>query len=186
MSNLKVTTRYAKSILELANEQGKLEPVYADFLSLKKAMENRDLENMVKSPIISAAKKNSVFEALFGGSFDPLTISYLKLLTLKSRESDLRGIVTDFIAQYKALKGVTSVRLISAAPLTEAVINDIRTKLLASDSTAQSLDIETIIDPSLIGGFVVEFNDKRYDASIASKLVQMKDQFKENLFVKAI
>jgi F-type H+-transporting ATPase subunit delta len=55
---------------------------------------------------------------------------------------------------------------------------------LASHTTSDQLEVETRIDPKLIGGFVVEFDDKRYDASVINKLNELRVEFKKNLYIK--
>jgi F-type H+-transporting ATPase subunit delta len=74
--------------------------------------------------------------------------------------------------------------VIAAAPLSDAVVSDLKARLLASGITNPNLDIETSVDPELIGGFVLEFDNKRYDASVASKLADLNAEFTKNLYIK--
>lgn len=184
MSVTRIATRYAKSLMELAAQQGSLEQVQADMLMLHRASQNRDLHLFLKSPIIHADKKNAALEAMFGGKLDKLTMLYLQLLVKKGREGYLPEITAEFASQYKVLKKITPVTVTSAVPLSEAVLADLRKKLLDSGITSEHLDITTKVDPELIGGFVLEFDNKRYDASIAHKLEVLKTQFTKNLYVK--
>ncbi|MEO6038900.1 MAG: ATP synthase F1 subunit delta [Saprospiraceae bacterium] len=184
MSVTRIATRYAKSLMDLAVEQGKLEQVQADMKSLHTAAQNRDLHLMLKSPIIHADKKIAVLDALFKGKLDNLTMLYLQLLVNKSREGYLPEITAEFATQYKTLKKITSVTVTSAVALSEAVLADLRKKLLASGVTSENLDITTQVDPELIGGFVLEFDNKRYDASVAHKLEELKSEFTQNLYIK--
>ena len=184
MSVTRIATRYAKSLIDLAVEQGKLTQVSTDIHSLAAAAKNRDLHLMLKSPIISADKKNAALNALFGSSMDSLTMSYLTLLVNKGREVYLSEIASEFVTQYKTMQKITSVKVISAAPLSDSVVEDLKKHLLSSGITHPNLEIETGIDPKLIGGFVLEFDDKRFDASIAQKLEEMKTQFSKNLYIK--
>ena len=87
MSSIRIATRYAKSLIELAASQGKLEAVHNDVLMLKNAVKNRDLELMLKSPVIQNDKKIAALNALFNGKVDSLTMSYLTLLVTKNREA---------------------------------------------------------------------------------------------------
>jgi len=64
------------------------------------------------------------------------------------------------------------------------VLAELKKKLLASGVTSENLDIETEVDPELIGGFVLEFDNKRYDASAAHKLDELRASFSKNLYVK--
>lgn len=184
MSVTRIATRYARSLIELAIEKNKLEAVSADLGSVREAVRHRELYLLLKSPIVHTDKKLAVLDALFKSRIDPLTLAYLHLLVNKGREQYIPEIAAEFAVQYKTLKHVTTVRLVTAAPVGEATLNDLRQKLLASGVTAEHLDIETKVDPELIGGFVLEFDNRRYDASVAHKLDELKTQFSKNLYVK--
>lgn len=169
---------------DLALEQGKLEAVHGDMETLRSAVKTRDLYLLLKSPIISADKKIAVIKAIFEDKFDVLTFAYLKLLVDKGREMYLPEITAEFNHQYKVHKGITSVRVISAAPLSDAVAKSLREQIIASGATTSKLDIDFQVDPDLIGGFILEFDNKRYDASVAQKLEDLKSQFSKNLYIK--
>ena len=184
MSVTRIATRYAKSLLELANEQGKLEAVHTDVLLLQSASKNRDLHLMLKSPIIHADKKISVFKVLFGDKMDNLTMAYMSLLANKGREGYLPEITAGFLNQYRAYKKITAVRIVTSEPLGESVLSSIRSQIISSGVATDNLEVETATDPALIGGFVLEFDNKRYNASLSHKLEEMKDLFTQNLYVK--
>ncbi|MBX2891904.1 MAG: ATP synthase F1 subunit delta [Saprospiraceae bacterium] len=184
MSVTRIASRYAKSLLDLAVEQGKLEKVSADMNTLGAAVKSRDLYLFLKSPIIHADKKNAALDAIFKDKLDSLTLAYLHLLVNKGREAYVPEIAAAFIAQYKSLKKITTVKVTTASPLSDAVLADLKKKLLESGATAENLDIETTVDPELIGGFVLEFDHKRYDASVAHKLDRLRASFSKNLYVK--
>ena len=184
MSVIRIATRYAKSLIELAVEQGKLAQVQADVKVLQNAVKNRDLYLMLKSPIISNDRKIAAMDALFQSQFDSLTMGYLKLLINKNRENYLPEITAEFVEQYKVLNKITTVRVTTATPMSDAVLEDLRKKILDSGATSENLDLQTAVDPDLIGGFVLDFDNKRYDASAAHKLEQLKAQFSKNLYVK--
>lgn len=184
MSVTRIATRYAKSLLDLAVEQGKLEAVASDMNSFREAAKNRDLHLLLKSPIVKPDKKNAVLTAIFGGNVDALSMAYMTLLVNKGREPFLAEIAAEFAEQYKALKKITTVRVTTAVPMTDAVLADLKAKIVAAGVTTENLDIETTVDPELIGGFVLEFDNKRYDASVAYKLDQLRAQFSKNLYIK--
>ncbi len=184
MSVIRIATRYPKSLLELSNDQNKLSAVHADILTLQTAVQNRDLYLMLKSPIIQNDRKVAALDALFKSSMDPLTMGYLNLLVTKNREMYLPEIVAEFISQYKQLQKITSVTITTATEMSETLLADLRKKLLASDVTSDNLDVTAKVDPDLIGGFVLDFDNKRYDASVAHKLEELRSQFSKNLYVK--
>jgi F-type H+-transporting ATPase subunit delta len=184
MSVTRIATRYAKSLMDLAIEQGKLSQVSADMQVLGAAAHNRDLVLMLKSPIIHTDKKNAVMDALFKGQFDVLTMTYLQLLINKGREGYIPEIAAEFASQYKAMQKVTTVTVVTASEMSDAVMADLKKKLLGSDVTSDNLEIITKVDPALIGGFVLQFDNKRYDASVAHKLEVLKSTFSKNLYIK--
>ena len=84
------------------------------------------------------------------------------------------------------MQGITTVKVTTAAPLSKEALEDLRTKLIASVTTAKNVEIETIVNPDLIGGYVIEFGDKLYDASVAHKLESLKKEFKGNIYESQI
>ena len=76
-------------------------------------------------------------------------------------------------------------KLVTATPIGEATLAGIKDKLLASKATSANIEITTSVDPSILGGFVLEFDNQRYDASIAHKLEQLKKEFTKNEYVKS-
>ncbi len=182
----RVAGRYAKSLIDLAVERGNLQSVVGDMESLNQAMKNRDLYLMLKSPIINADKKESIMKILFGETFDDVTMAFIKICITKNREDILPEIATDFLAEYKKMQGITTVKVTTAAPLSTEALETLRTKLIDSSMTAKNVEIETIVNPDLIGGYVIEFGDKLYDASVAHKLESLKKEFKGNIYESQI
>jgi F-type H+-transporting ATPase subunit delta len=177
MSVQRIAGRYAKSLLELSQEHNKLDRVLQDMTSLQAASKNRDLALLLKSPIVNATKKQSIMKALFGESFDKITMGFLDLIVAKGREPYLTAVADEFVAQYKKINHISTVKVITAKPLTAAGLNELRKKLEASDVTEKTVEIETAVDENLIGGFVLEIGDKIYDASVLQKLEELKRSF---------
>ncbi len=177
MSAKRIASRYAKSLLDLAKESNNLEVVFSDMQSLEKAVENRDLYLMLKSPIINTKKKKDVATKIFGANFDKMSSAFIDIIITKGREEHLPEIATEFIAQYNTYKSISSAVLTSATPLTEAALASIKAKLLESNITNETVNITTKVDPNILGGFIIEVGDKLYDASVAHKLETLKKQF---------
>ncbi|MBI1224613.1 MAG: ATP synthase F1 subunit delta [Bacteroidetes bacterium] len=186
MSVQRIASRYAKSLIDLAQEQGKLERVLEDVQSFQQVAKNRDFLLMLRSPVVKADTKEKVFKQLFTGKYDETTLAFLHILLRKGRESQLAEIANEFIDQYKAIKHISTVKLVTASKLSEETVKTIHEKLLASTSTDKNVELETEVDPDLLGGFVIEFEDKLYDASVAHKLAQLKKNFKDNLYISQI
>jgi F-type H+-transporting ATPase subunit delta len=186
MSVNRIASRYAKSLLDLAQEQGKLERVVEDMAAIKQATENRDLYMLLKSPIINEGKKKQVFDAIFGGKLDVVTTAFMDIILAKSREEFIPEIAEEFMLQYRTLKEVSTVTITTASPLSAAGLEEIRAKFLASHVTGKSVEIKTAIDPEILGGFIAEIGGQRYDASVKYRLEQVKKQFANNEYVKQL
>ena len=186
MPNARLAGRYAKSILDLAIEQGQLEPVYTDMKYLQAVCNaSSEFVNMLRSPIIKADQKNSILSAVLKNNVGVLSNAFIVLLVKKGRESDLHEIANTFIEQYNSMKGIHQVTLTTAVEISAEVKNSIEQKV-KSDNSFTSVELTTKTDESLIGGFVLEFNNNLLDASISRDLKDIKKQFLQNEFVAKI
>ena len=186
MSVIRIASRYAKSLLDLAEDQNVMDEVVSDIEGFSKMVENRDLYLLLKSPIINIGKKAEIFDALFEGKVNKLTKAFFDIVLRKGRESLLPEISTEFLNQYKSLQGISSVTLTTAAPISADALEAIKAKLLGSDSTDQVVEVETKVDESIIGGFIVEIGDKLIDASVAHKLAELSKAMTNKEYEKAI
>ena len=186
MSNIRIASTYAKSLLDIAQEQGKLEEVVGDVRLFLDAISNRDLLLMIKSPIISADKKRSVFKAVFEGKVDNVTLMFFDLIIKKSRESALPEMGEQFLAQYKSIKNITSVSVTSATSLDEEQMLKIKTEIVNLGWATGEIEIEEKVDPSIIGGFILEVEGKLYDASVKNKLANLKKGILDNTYIKSL
>lgn len=173
MSVIRIASRYAKSLLDLAKDQNVMDEVVSDMEGFSKMVENRDLYLLLKSPIVNIGKKAEIFTALFDGKVNKLTKAFLDIVLRKGREGLLPEIAAEFMNQYKAMKGISSVILTTAAPISADALEAIKAKLLASTATDQVVEVETKIDESIIGGFIVEIGDNLIDASVSHKLAEL-------------
>lgn len=186
MSISRISTRYAKSLLDLAIDRKELESVVKDMEYFNAVVKsNKDFYLLIKSPIVSSSKKLNIFKAIFQDKIGVTCAAFFDIIVKKGREMYLPEIAADFLTQYKIYNHVSSVTITTASPLSETSLNEIKTKLLASAITMDKLDITTKIDPELIGGFVIEVGDRLYDASVAYKLDQYKKGFLGNQYVKS-
>ena len=186
MPNARLAGRYAKSILDLATEQGQLEAVYADMKYLQAVCKaSSEFVNILRSPIIKADQKNSIINAITKDKVSLLTHSFTNLLVKKAREASLPEMATAFIEQYNAIKGIHQVTLTTAVDISDEMKKSIEDKVKAENKFV-SVELTTKTDASLIGGFVIEFNNNLLDASIARDLKDIKKQFLNNEFISKI
>ena len=185
MSVIRIASRYAKSLIDLAQDQNVMAEVVKDMEGFSKMVENRDLYLLLKSPIINVGKKADIFNALFEGKVNKLTKAFFDICLRKGREAYLPEIAEEFLNQYKKMMGISSVKLTTAAPISASTLESIKAKLLASDVTDKAVEVETDVDESLIGGFVVQIGDKLIDASVSHKLAQLAKSMTDKEYEKA-
>lgn len=183
MQNPRLAGRYARSIIGLAVERNELEKVYEDMLFLQSLCRNSsEFVTVLKSPVITAERKEAVLNALTSGRISEMTIGFNRLLIRKSREASLPEIITAFIDQYKEFKKIHVVKLTTATPISEELKNSIVNQI-QSQTAFQNIELATSVKEDLIGGFVLQIGDTLVDASISYDLNEIKKQFMNNDFV---
>ncbi|MFN8276705.1 MAG: ATP synthase F1 subunit delta [Chitinophagales bacterium] len=186
MSSYRIASRYAKSLISLSSEKGQLEAVAADMRLLNASFEgSSELRSFLKSPLIAADKKQTILKKIFSGKLNGITEKFLELMTNKGRESFLNEITQAFNQQYNEQKNITPVKISAAVKLDRAVvdalINDLKAKGQVKD-----IQLEEVVDPSLIGGFVLQYGDKQIDSSVRSSLQKLKNLVDDDSYIKKI
>ena len=109
----------------------------------------------------------------------------MTLMVNKGREPYLLDITTAFTEQYNVYKQITPVKIISAVELNQSVVDELVAKI-KKEANIVNLELTTAIDPALVGGFRVQYEDKLYDASISTELEDLKKEFHSNEFTSQI
>ncbi|MFD1615887.1 ATP synthase F1 subunit delta [Gelatiniphilus marinus] len=178
MAGARAAIRYAKAVLSLANDSNTAETVCKDMkLFAKTIAQNKDLSNMLKSPVVGAAIKKSALLEIFKKA-NALSVNLIDILTANKRLALLESVALEYIKLYDAQRGMQLATVTTAVALTD----QLKTKVLAKvkELTGKSAEIENIVDQSIIGGFVLRVGDVQYDASISNKLNQLKREFTLN------
>ena len=177
MSVATVAARYAKSLLDLAQDQGLTETMHKDMQFFKKTVDqSRPLLLMLKNPIVRAEKKSAVLRAVFANRVSPVTMSFFQIIANKNREPIMDAIADEFIIQYNRLKGTERATIITTMPLTDALRQKF-TAIVLKKTGGKVVELEEKIDPKLIGGYVLRLGDRQIDGSIRSQLNELRLQF---------
>lgn len=183
MSEIRVNSRYAKSLLELSIEKEILEDIYKDIKQFAKISDtNRDFVLLLKNPIINSGKKLAILKQLFEGKVHEVTMQFFTIITRKNREDHLPGIAASFVDQYNKYKNIEKAMVTTTFPLGEQ--NRAEVRQLIKKISGKDVELKEKVDPSIIGGFVLQIGDRRIDSSISSKLKELKYQFSYNPYVK--
>lgn len=179
----RVSIRFAKSLFDLAIEQGQLDAVMNDMkLIAETARENRDLVILFNSPVINTDKKKGILEEIFKAKISALTLAFINIILTKRREHYIPDIAADFVAMYKNKNGIQTATLTTAV----AVDDENRAKIMAlvKKHTGREVELKEQVDENLIGGFILRFGDNQIDTSIAGKIRELNKEFDKNLYVK--
>ncbi|AKD02668.1 ATP synthase F1 subunit delta [Pontibacter korlensis] len=185
MSDIRVASRYAKSLIELAEEKNLVDQVNADMqLFIQVVSQNRDFKLLLQNPIVKSDKKLAIINGVFKGKVQELTLAFFNLIARKNREAVLETVATSFQEQYRTLQGIQTAEVVSAAPLTPALRDELGKKLVAQ--TGKRIELIERVDPSLIGGFVLRVGDKQIDSSVRNSLRKLRNQFKDNPYINKL
>ncbi|WP_375585097.1 ATP synthase F1 subunit delta [Cyclobacterium xiamenense] len=184
MSAYRVASRYAKSLLELAVETNVLEKVYQDLESVHNTVEQSpELLDLIKSPVITSEQKMTVIRALFSRNVVPLTLRFFELVSKKGRESLLPEMARGFHRLYNQHLGIQKAEVVATIQLDQA-LRDSFIAIVKEVSGKDRVELVEKIDPNLIGGFVLNIEDRQLDESLKSKLQQLRLGFTQNLYEK--
>lgn len=183
MSEIRVASRYAKSLLELAVEKGVLEEVHNDMkLFADTTDSNRELYLLLKNPIVKNDQKLAILKGIFGSKINSMTLEFFKIVSRKNRESSLPGIAKEFEALYRIQKGIVKAEVVTAFPVTEEMRKEFVS--IVRKISGKEPELTQRIDKDIIGGYVLRVGDRQIDESIASRLEELREQFSRNPYVK--
>lgn len=168
----RAAVRYAKAILDLAQAQGTAAQVAGDMEQVTAAIkESKELQNFIASPNIKGEVKFSALKEIFAGSQN-ITESLFQLLQENKRFDILPAIAAQYKVQYDAASGVETAVVTTAFPIDA----DLEAKVLAKvkEFTSNKVTIKNVVDPSIIGGFIIRLGDRQYNASVAARLLSLK------------
>lgn len=167
--------RYAKAILDIAQTSGTADAVNNDMKSIVNAVaESAELKDFLISPIIKMDVKKSALSEIFS-NIQKETTSLFHLLFENKRFEILESIAKQYNNLYDESNGIQVAKVTTAFPITP----ELETKVLAkiSEFSNKKITIVNIVDPTIIGGFILRVGDQQYNASVANKLNELKREF---------
>lgn len=176
MSGSRAAVRYAKAILSFSLDQTKEVEVNNDMLLIANTIEeNTDLQLLLNSPILKSVIKKSALKEVFSNKISDLSFGVIDLLIENKRLPILEDVAKKYTLLFDTLKGIEVAKVTSAIPLTDALNKQVLLKV--KEITGKEATIENIVNPDIIGGFILRIGDVQYDASVANKLKALKRQF---------
>ncbi|WP_409432104.1 F0F1 ATP synthase subunit delta [Litorimonas sp. RW-G-Af-16] len=171
--------RYATALLELAEEAKALKSVEKNLANFKAVLaDNQDLQRLVQSPVFQTEDKVAALMAVAKkAKYHALTSQFLGLVAGNRRADELPGIIAAFEDMVARRRGSQVAKVTSAKKLTTAEVASLKTSL--KKSLGRAVDIETTVDPDLLGGFVVRIGSRLYDSSLKTKLEDLRLTLKD-------
>ena len=179
MLTSKVAKRYAQGLLNFTQETGNTNSVFAEMGDVVKTISgSKELQNFFGSPIIDSKRKVSIALEIFK-NFSPVAQNMITMVIKHGRESEMQNIAQEFVNKVEDLNGVQRITLTSATSLSKENVDNILTssKLVNHNN---KFDIKTIINPHILGGYILRVGDQQIDASVQSKLTQLQKEFQLN------
>ena len=178
MAGTRAAIRYAKAVLSLASDQNTAEAVNKDMQHIADTIAgNEELGDMLKSSIVRADLKQKALLEIFP-ELSTISSGLFNVLVSNKRIDILSEIATQYSVLYDELKGKEVATVITAVPMT----SDLEIKVLAKvkELTSKAVELENVVDESILGGFILRVGDKQYNASIANKLNKLRREFSLN------
>lgn len=166
---------YARSLLELANEQNQAEPINRDLGALAEALESDDsFDHFLRSPSISDTDRLDVLKKAIGGGASPLLGNFLGVLGSHGRLALLPKIADAYDELLGQQLGKIEVDVTVAQKLSPEQLEQVRAKV--SQALKKDAVVHQYVDDSIVGGMILRVQDQLIDASVRTQLRAMREQ----------
>ena len=173
-----ISVRYATALLDLAHETKSVEKVYGEAkLITLMFMKMGELRLVLENPVLQTSEKRQLILNAAGGKTSKAFEKFTDLLLKNNREAQIQNIMLKFIDLYRKQKNIRYGKLTTAFAVDEAT--EERLIALVTDKVGGTLELEKVVDPNILGGFMLEVDDVRWDASIAGQLTRIKNEYIE-------
>jgi F-type H+-transporting ATPase subunit delta len=178
MNDSIISVRYSRALFQSAADKNILDKVNQDMVLISEICVMPETKEFLQSPVITPGKKTEILHKMLGTGVESITLSLIDLLVKNGRESYLPSIARVFIHETLRYKGITKSILTTAVALDDTTKDRI-TKMI-SDTFKTKVDLKEIIDPDIIGGFVLRVDDSYIDASVKNKLTRIRKELRKS------
>ncbi len=170
-----IPRRYAKAIYQFALEKGQTERLYAMMQSVVSGFASEGtLQQVMANPFVSDSDKSSLLMTASGATAADTTFAdVVKLLSRNKRLSMVRDIALSYLEIYREANNIYLVDITTATELPQATLDRLK-KVVESHLGGGTMEFSWHIDESVIGGFVININSERLDASVSNELKQLR------------
>ena len=173
-----ISVRYARALLKSATDAKIEDAVYTEMQQLAKSyVEVPQLRFTIDNPMLSKEKKETLLLTAVGKKPSALTKTFIQLVLKEDRENVMQFIANSYVTLYRQQKNIIRGRLITAAQVTPATEQKMRQ--MVESKTNGTVEFETEVNPDIIGGFILEYDTYRMDASVKTKLNSILNTLKK-------
>ena len=166
--------RYAKAIYEIADEENFIKEIFNDMIRINKLnRDSSDFKNLLSNSIIDNLNKKKAILSLLEKK-NPITERLLDLLIHNKRVAIISDIASCFIQLYNKNNNIKEAVVITASPIDK----DLERKILSQIKipATKSINLINLVDSSIIGGFIIRYDGKEYNASVKQNLKNLKTE----------
>lgn len=164
--------RYAEAAFEIGRSDGTLDAWEADLATLRDLLADPELRGLVEHPAVPFADKERVVRRVASGVRTPEALNLVLLMIRRGRPGAIDAMVDHFAALLRRHRGVALAEVRTALPLDEAQREAVVDRL--HELTGDEIEINEVVDESLIGGITVRIGDQLYDASVRNRLERLR------------
>ena len=173
-----ISMRYARALLKSATDQKQEDTVYQDMMTVAKSyLDVPALRHTIDNPMLSKDKKEALLTVAAGEKPCQLTKAFIALVLKEDRENVMQFMANSYITLYRKQKNVIRGKLTTAARVTAETEQKMRQ--MVESKTNGTVEFETEVNPDIIGGFILEYDTYRMDASVKSKLNNILNTLKK-------
>jgi F-type H+-transporting ATPase subunit delta len=174
MNTNRVTVRYARALFDIALEEKKAEAINKDMQLIEESSNSPEFKAFLENPVIFPSKKQTVFNQVFKNYVDDLSLRFFKLLTEHKREIYLKSIAVNYRALFREHNGIKSVQLTTAFETDENLNKEISD--IISREFKTKVELSQTTDKNILGGFILTVENLQFDAGVATKLKDIKNE----------
>lgn len=164
-----ISMRYARALLKSATDQKLEDAVYQEMMTVAKSyLDVPALRHTIDNPMLSKDQKEALLIVAAGEKPCQLTKAFIALVLKEDRENVMQFMANSYITLYRKQKNVIRGKLITAARVSAETEQKMRQ--MVESKTNGTVEFETEVNPDIIGGFILEYDTFRMDASVKSKL----------------
>ena len=169
-----IPQRYAKALYKFALEHNAAEAVYEEMKDVIKAFqENPRLSKVLSNPFVDNSEKYELLKSAAGAKAEDCYLGFVKLILEKHREEFARQMFMAYRDIYRKANRISQVRIITAVRLPEAEMEKLH-QMVGNSFKDTKLEFSEQINPDIIGGFIIDVDDARMDASISNEIEQLR------------